>query len=75
MNATCGQLVESRFLCCDLPIFREWKQIDYEPNEDCGLTLIEAPCSPAEAGSPLRSDKLQGIFDCKESAYFMKFAR
>jgi hypothetical protein len=27
---------------------------------------IEAPCSPAEVGSTLRTDKLQGIFDCKE---------
>ena len=26
-------------------------------------TSIEAPCSPAEAGSPLRYDKLQGIFE------------
>ena len=27
---------------------------------------FEEPCSPAGAGSPLRSDKLQGIFDRKD---------
>jgi hypothetical protein len=26
-------------------------------------------------GSTLRTDKLQGIFDCKELAYFIRFAR
>jgi hypothetical protein len=26
-------------------------------------TAIEDPCSPAEGGSPLRYDKLQGIFE------------
>ncbi len=26
------------------------------------LSKIEAPCGPAETGSPLRSDKLQGVF-------------
>lgn len=31
---------------------------------------IEAPWSLAEAGSPLRSDKLQGIFDGKEFYQF-----
>ena len=27
------------------------------------INSIEEPCSPAGAGSPLRSGKLQGIFD------------
>jgi len=36
-----------------------------------GKSDIEAPWSPAKTGSPLRFNKLQGIFDCKEFCFFV----